>query len=122
MQLSRRDDTARRRFRFTYGSILIGGGGFVDIGGGQFVRIGGSQFVDSGGDGGIFVSLIGSPIIPYRSHFSEPVTLPFTTVHSSLNVPSPVMGAFSLAVPYPVILLLIRIVIEWDSVVLRPSK
>jgi hypothetical protein len=84
----------------------------VIIIGGQFVRI-----------GEMLVFIIGGPAkIPCSSHFSEPVTLPFTTVHSSLNVPSPATGACSLVVPCPVILLLIRNVIEWDSTVLRPSK
>jgi hypothetical protein len=49
----------------------------VIIIGGQFVRI-----------GEMLVFIIGGPAkIPCSSHFSEPVTLPFTTVHSSLNVP-----------------------------------
>jgi hypothetical protein len=107
-------------------SILIGGGGFVggwNPGGGLLVII---NILVCGIImlviiiGGQFVGIIGRA--PYSSHFSEPVTLPFTTVHSSLNVPSPVTGACSLVVPYPVILLVIRIVIEWNLIVLRPSK
>ena len=116
---------------------MIGGGGFVigwDPGGGLLViinilvngivlvnRIGGGQFVRIGG--GQFVSCIGGPaLIPYSFHFSEPVTLPFTTVHSSLNVPSPVTGACSLVVPCSVILLVVLAIFEWNLIVLRPSK
>ena len=72
--------------------------------------------------GGRFVGGIGGPAIPYRSHFSEPVTLPFTTVHLSLNVPSPVTGAFSLVVPCSMILLVVLAIFEWNLIVLRPSK
>jgi hypothetical protein len=128
---------------FAYGLSIIGGGGFVvgwnpggDTGGGTLVirnilvnrRIGGSQLVNGGiilvfiiGDGR-FVGGIDGPAIPYSSHFSEPVTLPFTTVHSPLNVPSPVTGACSLVVPCSVILLVVVIIFEWTLIVLRPSK
>lgn len=105
-------------FVFAYGLSIIGGGGFVvgwNPGGGLLVIINilvngimlviiiGGQLVNGiilviiiGG--GQFVGIIGFAIIPCSSHFSEPVTLPFTTVHSSLNVPSPVTGACSLVV------------------------
>ena len=112
-------------------SSIIADGGFVggwNLGGGSLVirntlvniilLVNGLNILVNGICGGRF----GPAIIPYGSHFAEPVTLPFTTVHSSLNVPSPVTGACSLVVPYPVILLVIRIVIEWNLIVLRPSK
>ena len=100
-------------------NILVNGILLVIIIGGQFVRIGGGQFVNKIG-GGQFVGIIGRA--PYSSHFSEPVTLPFTTVHSSLNVPSPVTGACSLVVPCSAILLVVLAIFEWNSPVLRPSK
>jgi hypothetical protein len=91
-------------------NILMNGILLVIIIGGQFVRIGGGQFVNIG------------DAISYSSHFSEPVTLPFTTVHSSLNVPSPVTGACSLAVPCSAIVLVVLAIFEWNLIVLRPSK
>jgi hypothetical protein len=116
-------------------SSIIADGGFVggwNLGGGSLVirntlvniilLVNGLNILVNGICGGRFVNIVGPPIIPYGSNFAEPVTLPFTTVHSSLNVPSPVTGACSLVVPYPVILLVIRIVIEWNLIVLRPSK
>lgn len=138
-------------FVSAYGlSIIIGGGGF-DVGyaigsgllvivnilvnrivlvngisGGQFVGniiilVNGIILVNSIG-GGQFVGIIGLAIRPYSSHFPKLVTLPFITVHLSLNVPSPVTGACSLVVPYPVILLVVTVVFEWNSITLRPSK
>jgi hypothetical protein len=122
---------------FAYGlsiglSIIIGGGGFVvgyAIGSGTLVivnilvngivlvnRIGGGQFV------GIIIGGLGWSGIKFSFHFIEPVTLPFTTVHSSLNVPSPVTGACSLVMLYAVILLVVTVVFEWNSIALRPSK
>jgi hypothetical protein len=86
---------------FAYGlRIIIGGGGFV-VGwnpGGLLVIINilvnGNMLVN----GIVLVNRIGGGAIPDSSHFSELVTLPITTVHSSLNVPSPVTGASSLMV------------------------
>ena len=112
-------------------SSIIADGGFVggwNLGGGSLVirntlvniilLVNGLNILVNGICGGRF----GPAIIPYGSHFAEPVTLPFTTVHSSLNVPSPVTGACSLVVPYPVILLVVTVVFEWNSITLRPSK
>ena len=65
-------------------NILVNGIELVNRTIGQFVRIiGGSDWA------GIMLSF----------HFHESATVPFTTVHVSLNVPSPVTGAFSLVVP-----------------------
>ena len=91
-------------------NILVNGILLVIMIGGQFVRIGGGKFVNIG------------DAISYSSHFSKPVTLPFTTVHSSLNVPSPVTGACSLAVPCSAIVLVVLAIFEWNLIVLRPSK
>jgi hypothetical protein len=114
-------------FVFAYGlSGIIGGGGFVNLGG-LLVKI---NILVCGIImlvfiiGGQFVGGIGDPaIIPYCSHpFLELVTSPFTTVHLSLNVPSPVTGAFSLVVPCSMILLVVLAIFEWNLIVLRPSK
>lgn len=115
-------------------NILVNGNMLVIIMvGGQFVgnrrigilvnRIGGGQFV-----GGVNILVNGctgfgsAGLGIGESHFIEPVTLPFTTVHSSLNVPSPVTGACSLVVPCSVISLVVLAIFEWNLIVLRPSK